>query len=177
MQYGLIFCLYVSTWCIDLLRCQALHTVISKLPLKYETWFPSHSTTAQAVSGGFFGMSNRGDRGVVETSALGSHLSTRNMHQAAAWLVKQLCFGPQLPAPGWCQMPLVVPRPAGDPCSIQPLPETALSIHSLSFFKMSKVSSEFIILGTWAAVLVCTDIQHWTFSAIPASHGICIIMT
>lgn len=45
-------------------------------------------------------MSNRGDRGVVETSALGSHLSTRNMHQAAAWLVKQLCFGPQLPAPG-----------------------------------------------------------------------------
>lgn len=82
MQYGLIFCLYVSTRWIDLLRCQALHTVISKLPLKYETWFPSHSMTAQAVSGGFFGIGNRGDHAVVEASALGSHQSARNRHQA-----------------------------------------------------------------------------------------------
>lgn len=166
MQYGLIFCLYVSTWRIDLLRCQAVHTVISKLPLKYETWFPSHSVTAQAVSGGFFGFS-RGDLAVVEASVLGSHLSTRNMHQAAACLGKQLCFGPHLPVPVWCQMPLVIPRPAGHPRSIRPKPERDLSIHSLFLFKMIKVCSEFIILGTW---VVCSGLHWYSTLALPFLH-------
>lgn len=52
--------------------------------------------TAQAVSGGFFGVSNRGDCAVVEASALGSHLSTRETHQVAARLGEQLGFGLQL---------------------------------------------------------------------------------
>lgn len=55
--------------------------------------------TAQAVSGGFFGIIYRGDHAVVGASILGSHLGTRNMHQVAACLGRQLCFGSQLPAP------------------------------------------------------------------------------
>lgn len=176
MQYGLIFCLYVSTWCIDLLRCQALHTVISKLPLKSETLFPSHSMTVQAVSGGFFGISNRGDSAVVEASALGSHLSTRNMHQAAACLGKQLCFGPQLPAPGcnvkhpWSSLDLQEIPAAFSHCTKQ-----LWALISFLYLRWLNFVVNSLFWGHgW---LFCSALTSNTAPAIPASHRTCIIMT
>lgn len=166
MQYGLIFCLYVSTWCIELLRCQALHIVISKLPLKYETWFPSRSMTAQAINGWFSGISKRGGCAVVEASALGSHLSTREMRWVAARPGKQFCFGLHLPHPAWCRMPLVIPGPAGHPWGIGPLQETHCMKLKTQFWafisflwsKMIQVGMNSHVLGTWVAILLCTGI-------------------
>lgn len=170
MQYGLIFCLYVSTWCIDLLRYQALHIVISKLPLKYETWFPSRSMTAQAISHCFFGISNIGDCAAVRVSALGSQLSTSKLPSGCMpWEAVVFWATPALS----CLMSNNLGHPWTCRRSLQDWAiawNSVLSIYSLSLRWLKFVWIHMFGYG-WP---FCSALA---FKAVPASLGMCIMET
>lgn len=164
MQYGLIFCLYVSTWCIELLRCQALHIVISKLPLKYEAWFPSHSMTAWAISSCSFGIRRRrGHCTAVEVSSPGSHPRNREMRWADLGCS---CLNlPDAESP-WSSLDLQ-----------ELLWDQAITMkvsfeHLFPFFKVIQVCIEVGVLGTWLVILLHADTQCWT-----CSHGTFVLGT